>query len=67
VATFGSNQIGGLGLGAVATLATAPVAMALFGAVVVANTLRLVPHAAAFTPSAQGNSEPKLPVSGGDS
>lgn len=67
VATFGSNQVGGLGLGAVATVATAPVAMALFGAVVIANTLRLVPHAAAFTPGAQGNSEPKLPVSGGGS
>lgn len=40
-ATWGSNQVGSFGLGALATAWGAPVALALFGGAVVLNTLRV--------------------------
>ena len=43
VATWGSNQVGSFGLGALAAIFGAPAAIAAFAVVVAANALRLVP------------------------
>ncbi len=47
-ATWGSSQLGGFAVGALATVVSVPLALALFGAVVAANALWFVPRADAF-------------------
>jgi MFS family permease len=49
-ATWGSNQVGGIGVGSLAALWGLPVALALCGALVAANAVRLIPRVALFDP-----------------
>lgn len=61
VATWGTNQVGGFGLGALAALFGAPAALGVCGAVVALNAVRLAPRAATFdhrTPGLPTEAEP---------
>jgi len=51
VASWGSNSVGSFGLGALATVVGAPLAIAAFAAIVCGNTLRLIPKLALFDPA----------------
>lgn len=50
MSTFGLSQIGGFVLGAVASIATVPLALGLAGTIVALNAARLLPAIARFTP-----------------
>ncbi|MBI2935302.1 MAG: MFS transporter, partial [Chloroflexi bacterium] len=63
VATFGLNQVGGLGSGAIGTLLSVPIALAIGGGVVATSALRLVGMARQFNPSAQDKRETASPTS----
>jgi MFS family permease len=49
-ATWGANQVGAFGVGSLAALWGAPLALAACGTLVAANALRLVPRIATFDP-----------------
>lgn len=55
VATFGSNQVSSFGLGSLATLWGAPLALGMCGVLVLANSLRLIPKLTMFDAVHEGS------------
>ena len=58
VATFGSNQVSSFGLGTLATLWGAPLALGMCGVLVLANSLRLIPQLTMFDAVHEASSAP---------
>jgi len=62
VASWGSNSVGSFGLGALATVVGAPLAIAAFAAVVCGNALRLIPKLALFDPAGTEPGQESAPL-----